>query len=226
VSARYQHVDPSAWEEVYVVGDVHGCADALDRLLERFDDGDSLFVFVGDLVRKGPDSKGVVDRVRKHDHCMTVAGNNERKLVDGRKALSSLTEADERWLGTLPLVISLGDDLVVHGGLDHRKPLTEHTPDELLNFRSLLPDGSDDRPYWFEERTAGPRVFFGHTVLAHPFATTWAVGLDTGCVYGGELTAFRLSTEKFVSVAPTQKYHSRSADSIVEPAPVRDGERA
>lgn len=218
VASRHRRIDPDDWEDVYVVGDVHGCSAALDRLLDRLDDGDSLFVFVGDLVRKGPDSKGVVDRVRTADNLVTVAGNNERKVTDGRKDLPGLTEPDEAWLGSLPLVVSLGEDLVVHGGIDHRKPLAEHTPEDLVTFRSFTPDGGYDRPYWFEQRREGPRVFFGHTVLSDPLVTSWAVGLDTGCVYGGELTAFRRSTGEFVSVEARETYQSRSEDSVVEPA--------
>lgn len=226
VARRHRNVDPDEWDDVYVVGDVHGCLDALDRLLAGYDDGATLFVFVGDLVRKGPESKGVVDRVRNAENLVTVAGNNERKIVRGEKSVAELTSDDEAWLASLPVVVSVGPDLVVHGGVDHRKPLAEHAVEELLTRRSLHPDGGYERPYWFERRTDGRRVFFGHTVLAEPFATPWAVGLDTGCVYGGELTAFRWSTGEFVSVEPSATYRSRSDDNIVEPTLASAGDRS
>jgi len=217
VAQHHRRIDVDRWDDVYVVGDVHGCADTLERLLDRFDNGRTLFLFVGDLVRKGPDSKGALDLVRERDNLVSVRGNNEQKLIDGRKSIDSLTDNDLAFVESMPLVLSWDGALVVHGGIDHRKPLVEHTPQELLNNRSLVPGGSYDRPYWFETRDSGRTVFFGHTVLDRPFATPWAVGLDTGCVYGGELTAYRCSTGEFVSVDPPETYVERSSDSIVEP---------
>jgi len=219
VADQHRQIDVDRWDDVYVVGDVHGCAGTLERLLAQFDNGRTLFVFVGDLVRKGPDSKAALDLVRDRDNLVSVRGNNEQKLIDGRKSIDSLSEDDLAFVESMPLVVSWDGALVVHGGIDHRKPLDEHTVAELLNNRSLVPDGSYDRPYWFEQRDSGRTVFFGHTVLARPFATPWAVGLDTGCVYGGQLTAYRCSTEEFVSVDPPETYVERSDDSIVDPQP-------
>jgi len=218
LDAPTQRIDSTAWDDIYVVGDVHGCQATLERLLAELAlTDDDLVVFVGDLVRKGPDSKGVLDLVRERPNLVSVRGNNEQKLVDGRKSIDALTEADYDYVASMPVAISWDDALVVHGGIDHRKPVVEHTLTELLNNRSLVPDGSYDRPYWFETRRESPRVFFGHTVLAEPFVTDHAVGLDTGCVYGGQLTAYDYRTDELVTVEPPETYVSRSADSIVEP---------
>ncbi|WP_372479333.1 metallophosphoesterase family protein [Halomicrobium sp. HM KBTZ05] len=219
VAKQHRQIDVSRWDEVYVVGDVHGCAETLERLLDRLDNGRSLFVFVGDLVRKGPDSRRALSLVRERDNLLSVRGNNEQKLLDGRASIDALDDDDLAFVESMPLVVSWDGALVVHGGIDHRKPLAEHSAEELLNNRSLVPDGGYDRPYWFETRNGGRKVFFGHTVLAQPFATPWAVGLDTGCVYGGQLTAYRCSTGEFVSVEPPETYVERSADSIVDPRP-------
>jgi len=218
LGASHKRIQSQDWAEIYVVGDVHGCRPALERLIARLDPGaDDLVVFVGDLVRKGPDSAGVVDIVRQNPNFITVRGNNEQKLVDGRKSIPSLTDDDLSWIASLPAAISWDDSLVVHGGVDHRKPLAEHDLTELLNMRSLVPEGSYDRPYWFETRRDIPRVFFGHTVLSEPFETATAVGLDTGCVYGGQLTAYQCSTGEFVTVDPETTHENRSSDSIVDP---------
>lgn len=211
-------IDSSEWNEIYVVGDVHGCRETLERLLETMDpSADDLVVFVGDLVRKGPDSKGVLDLVRAHSNLYSVRGNNEQKLIDAEASLDSLTDDDVDYLESLPVIISWDDAVVVHGGIDHRKPFAEHTLTELLNARSLVPDASYERPYWFETRRELPRVFFGHTVLATPFESEHAVGLDTGCVYGGRLSAYDYRAEELIAVDPSKTHLSRSADSIVEP---------
>ncbi|MFB6201260.1 MAG: metallophosphoesterase [Halorhabdus sp.] len=219
VDNRHRRINPAEYRETYVIGDVHGCRATLEALLGELDPGpETLLVFVGDLVRKGPDSAGVLEYVQTHDNALSVMGNNERKLVAGEKSVPGLTETDLAYIADLPLAISWDGGLVVHGGINPRKPLSAQTREEVLTYRSA--DGGYSRPYWFEEYTGSPQVFFGHTVLAEPFATDSVVGLDTGCVYGGELTAYRLSTGEFVRVAPQTTYQQRSTDSIVEPNPL------
>ncbi|MFD1598988.1 metallophosphoesterase family protein [Halobellus rarus] len=214
----HRRVDSARWDDIYVVGDVHGCLDAVERLLDRIDPSDEdLVVFVGDLVRKGPDSAGVVELVAERPNFLSVRGNNEQKLIDGRKTLDSLSSADYEFLESLPVALSWDDTLVVHGGIDHREPVEDHTLTDLLNTRSLAPGGSYDRPYWFETRRERPRVFFGHTVLSEPFVADHAVGLDTGCVYGGALTAFDYRADGLIAVEPRETHVSRDADSIVDP---------
>ena len=60
------------------IGDVHGMLDELNTLLDKLElREDDRIVFVGDLLDKGPDSAGVVNRVR------TLASSNEVTLVMG-----------------------------------------------------------------------------------------------------------------------------------------------
>lgn len=58
-------------QRVYAIGDIHGRLDLLDRLIARIDSDDAvrdpaetIVVFLGDLVDRGPNSSGVVERVR------------------------------------------------------------------------------------------------------------------------------------------------------------------
>ena len=218
IEASHRHVDPANWENIYIVGDPHGCLAELDELCAAIDlTDDDLLVFVGDLVRKGPDSKGVVDRVRNAPNMLTVRGNNEEKLLRGDKQLDELTDDDLEWIASLPIVISLPDTLVVHGGIDPRKPRADHTVDDLQNTRSLVPGGSYDSPYWFEEYAGPERIFFGHTVLDRPVVREHAVGLDTGCVYGGELTAYNWRTGELTAVPAAETAVDRSEEKILDP---------
>jgi serine/threonine protein phosphatase 1 len=219
IASNHRRVDTEAWDDIYVVGDVHGCREAFERLLDELDVGATdLVVCVGDLVRKGPDSKGALSVVRERDNAVSVRGNNEQGLLDGSKSDPALDAADLAYIETLPLAISWDDALVVHGGLDHRKSIRDHGATDILNMRSL-DDGGYQRPYWFETRTEEPQVMFGHTVLSEAFETPYAVGLDTGCVYGGELTAYHWQTGEFTSVEPAETYQQRGEDSIVSPQP-------
>ena len=218
VSFDHRHIDLEKRDDVYVIGDVHGCLDALEDLLETLDLADNdLAVFVGDLVRKGPESKAVLDRVRQSPRLLSVKGNNEQKLIDGEKSLSSLDLADQQYLKSLPTAISWDGGLVVHGGVDPNRPLSAHATDDLLTMRA--PDGDGyDGPFWFEQYDRTPRVFFGHTVLDAPVVGDGAIGLDTGCVYGGTLTAYDCGADEFVGVEARETYQKRSESKFVDPA--------
>ena len=221
VEQHHHRIDTGKWENIYVVGDVHGCRATLERFLAQIDFTPSdLLVFVGDLVRKGPDSRGVLEFLREQENAISVRGNNEQGLIDGTKDAPGLANDDVAYLESFPVAISWDGVLVVHGGVDHRKPLADHDVEDLVSMRSLA-GGGYERPYWFETRRQTPRVFFGHTVLSEPFATPWAVGLDTGCVYGGSLTAYDCANDRFISVDPVKHHKERSDDSIVTPRPER-----
>ncbi len=207
-----RHVDRDAWEDLYVVGDVHGCLPALERLLARLDpDEDDLVVFVGDLTRKGPDSAGVVELVRSRDNFLSVRGNNEEKLLRGEKDLAELDERDMAYVESLPVVITWDGAAVLHGGLDPSKPVSEHSQEELQNIAEL------DDGFWWESYTGPGRIFYGHKPLADPVVGPHAVGLDTGCVYGNRLTAYEPDADRLVSVAPERTYEKRATHKWVHP---------
>lgn len=114
------------------IGDVQGCRDELERLLEatRYDPaGDELHP-VGDLVNRGPDSLGVLRLLRSleaggvvgnHDlHCLRRA-RGESEPAEG-DTLDELLGSDERdellgWLAARPFVRAWGDVLLVHAGV-------------------------------------------------------------------------------------------------------------
>jgi len=215
-----------------VVGDVHGCVDELSDLLAacRYGAGDQL-VLVGDLVAKGPDSRGVLALVRELG-ARSVLGNHDAHLLRARNALlrggpqparpirpatarlvRELDDRDWQVLDALPLWLSLPEHqaLVVHAGLEPGKPLAAQDPELLLNIRTIRPDGSgsrgrDDGVLWGSSWPGPELVLFGHHASAglqrHPFA----IGLDTGCVYGNQLTACVLPERRIVSVPARHVY--------------------
>lgn len=75
----------------YAIGDIHGCRAALDTLLDqlRLTDEDTL-VFLGDYVDRGPDTKGVIDRILSYPgpaKLVTLKGNHEVMMLDARSDL-------------------------------------------------------------------------------------------------------------------------------------------
>ena len=218
VEPRHERLDIDGYDRVYIVGDVHGSRSALERLLARLaPTADDLVLFVGDLVRKGPDSPGVVDLVREDPRLISVRGNNEQKIVRGDKHPAWLRDGDRAYFESLPVAISFADALVVHGGVDPTRPLADHTVDELLTMRAPHGDGYDG-PFWYDSYDGPYRVFFGHTVHDAPLKRDHAVGLDTGCVYGGTLTAYDYRTDEFVTVSPTATHQERARSKVVDPA--------
>jgi len=148
---------------------------------------------------------------------VAVRGNNEQKLITGRAECPDLTDNDREYTASLPVAVSWDDALVVHGGINPRVPLVEHTIEDLLTMRLIAPDDEYEQPYWFKHHGESPRVFFGHTVLRDPFETQWADGLDTGCVYGGQLTAYHYKRTEYVTVEARQAYQFRAADDFFVP---------
>ncbi|WP_128906482.1 metallophosphoesterase family protein [Halorubrum amylolyticum] len=218
VEAHHERLDIDSRGAVYVVGDVHGSRSALEKLLATLGlTDDDLVVFVGDLVRKGPDSPGVVDLVRGDPRLVSVRGNNEQKIVCGDTDPDWLREGDRAYFESLPVAISFDGALVVHGGVDPERPLESHTVDELLTMRAPHGDGYDG-PFWYDGYDGPHRVFFGHTVHDAPVEREHAVGLDTGCVYGGTLTAYDYRNDEFRTTDPTTTHQERADSKIVNPA--------
>jgi hypothetical protein len=211
-----------------IVGDVHGCLDELLALVERCGDPRSTrYVMVGDLVAKGPDSKGVVAWARASG-VDAVLGNHDAAVLHARNPMAeprprphhvevaaTLGRDELAWLEARPLWLALeGDDgpshLVVHGGVVPGVPLEAQERKYLLNLRSITADGAptkkiEGRP-WASVWTGPPHVVFGHDAVRGLQRHRWATGLDTGCVYGGALTALVLPTRDLVSIPARRNY--------------------
>ncbi|MXR53061.1 serine/threonine protein phosphatase [Halovenus sp. WSH3] len=219
VEALHRRFDPDQYDGIYVVGDVHGCIDELRTLWARLDpSADDLVLFVGDLVRKGPDSTAVVEFVHQRENAVSVRGNNEAKIIHERIDTDPFAGIEDA-VASFPLVVTVGDAMVVHGGVDPTRPLRAHSPDDLLEMRSVPPSNGYDGPFWFQQYDGPRRICFGHTVLGSPFVSEHAVGLDTGCVYGGSLTAYDLRSGDVASVPAEATYQQRSSDKILDVSP-------
>ena len=202
-----------------IVGDVHGCAGELESLLDaaRFSSGDRL-VLVGDLVARGPDSLGVLD-IARTTGAIVVRGNHEQKLLawhDSREQwirganaakppigkmhrdlARALRPIDWSLLRTTKLWLDLPEHglRVVHAGVDPGVPFEEQEPDTLLRIRTVIEPGNrrgEGHVLWGVRYVGPPHVVFGHNAAPGLQLHTWATGLDTGCVYGGRLTAMVL----------------------------------
>jgi len=148
------------------------------------------------------------------ENALSVRGNNEQKFLEARKEIEGLTTESHNYIRSTPVVVSWEDTLVVHGGIVPTKPLDLHTPTDLQETRSLYGKGYKGT-LWFERYDGDRRVFFGHTVLDAPLERSNVVGLDTGCVYGGMLTAYDCTEGDFVTVDSSETYRARNDSHII-----------
>ncbi|MFC7062812.1 bis(5'-nucleosyl)-tetraphosphatase PrpE [Halobacillus seohaensis] len=69
-----------------------------------------------------------------------------------------------------------------------------------------LPDGRPERKDWAQHYQGDRWVVYGHTPVYEPRFVNQTVNIDTGCVFGNKLTAFRLPEEETVSVPSTMPF--------------------
>ena len=193
-------------------------------------------VFVGDLVDRGPDSPGVLRLVMgmvAAGNARCVPGNHEHKLVRalrGRtvtvshglaETLAQLAEQDP---GFRTQVEEFCDGLVSHIVLDDGKLVIAHAGlKEAYHGRAsgrvrsfaLYGDttGETDeyglpvRLPWANDYRGRAMVLYGHTPTLEPEWVNNTMCLDTGCVFGGKLTALRYPSREVVSVPAEQVWY-------------------
>lgn len=210
------------------IGDIHGCYDELTELLDKLRlQYDDRVVAVGDLTVKGPKSLDVLDLFANNSRFSSVAGNHDLALVRHwenkdnpliqaqSRAFKELQTQDDRhflYLASLPFFIDLGSHVVVHAGVRPGVPLESQSIDDLVKLRTLGEDRtSREGTPWYEVYEGPATVLFGHWPSSQPRLATHAIGLDTGCVYGGQLTAYVLETGEFASVGAAENYDSSSS---------------
>ncbi|NLX18067.1 MAG: serine/threonine protein phosphatase [Desulfobulbus sp.] len=207
-----------------VIGDIHGCHESLVHLLSKIVHRADTIVFLGDYVDRGPHSKEVVTTIlsltKSHPRVIPLMGNHdflflkylngeESSLflqVGGKQTLisyglsidASTEEIHQRvppehitFFRNLPLYWENQHAIYVHAGLMPGCHLSQQTAQWCLWARESFLSSTAD---------FGKPVIFGHTVFPDPLITVDKIGIDTGAVYGGELTALLLPEQEFISV--------------------------
>lgn len=197
------------------VGDIQGCREPLERLLAAvaFVPGRDRLLPAGDLVNKGPDSPGVIDLLMELQ-AEPVLGNHDLHYLHKGK----LPEGPRRaWLERQPFVRIFDDLILVHAGLHphwaeaHLPHLSAAEQHYAVNVRycdeagnpppeDWPPPGPPFRP-WDDFYRGAKRVIFGHWARRGLVRRPQCVGLDTGCVYGGLLSAWIAEEDRIVQVA-------------------------
>jgi hypothetical protein len=209
-----------------VIGDIHGCFDELNDLIEKLDlQNDDRVIAVGDLIAKGPRSRDVLELFIQDSRFSSVIGNFDRALRQHwrgepmrLKSYLKVTAAElqvgwERYYNyfrSLPYYIDLGSHLIVHAGIRPGVPLDEQMASDLTEIRTMGADPTRRKGVAWYKIYRGPKtILFGHWPKKKPKRAPFAIGLDTGCVYGGHLTGYILESDEFVSVPARDTYDGR-----------------
>jgi serine/threonine protein phosphatase 1 len=213
---------------LFAIGDLHGCPDELEVLLDRIGAGaaDTL-VFLGDYIDRGPRARALVERLlRVRDELpatVFLRGNHEDMLLaylglDGRH-------------GDVYLANGGGATLASYGvspGASAAEAAARLPPEHLVFFRGLplmhregpflfvhagirpgvpLEQQADDDLLWIREEFFAARhdlpwtVVFGHTPQREArIALPFHVGLDTGLVYGNKLSCLDVEGRRLLQV--------------------------
>ena len=85
-------------EQIYIIGDVHGCFNTLLELIKQFPKKEkSQICFVGDVIDRGLFSCDVVELIMQNDYKM-VMGNHERRLLNNKfEFLNNKVPFDRSW---------------------------------------------------------------------------------------------------------------------------------
>lgn len=208
--------EASHLENIYVIGDVHGCFYTLQNLIARLPK-DAELIFVGDLCDKGKFSKDVIDFVMENKYAC-VKGNHEHLM---EKYLHDAVHHDKhspwstdyryggivtyesyrndhetmqrhlQWITDLPMYIQKDAYFITHG---FALPFYEHRNDENFYNDFLLHRYEEG----MEVQPSEVINIFGHCKFDDVVSGEHFYGIDTGCSYGNKLTALQLGSMNLI----------------------------
>lgn len=204
--------------KIFAIGDIHGCLEKLEDLLEQLavDRQSDTLVFIGDYIDRGKYSREVVDYLirlqREYRNVICLRGNHEQMFLNyldgvneglylgngGRATLDSYgillsddleerkAKIPEEHMNFFRLLLHYYETdhyIFVHAGVRPELPLNRQAIDDLLWIRFEFIENEND---------FGKTVVFGHTPMKNLLINKNKIGIDTGAVYGGKLTAIEL----------------------------------
>lgn len=193
-------------------------------------------IFVGDLVDRGPRIPEVLRLVMKmveEGIAFCVPGNHDMKLMRKLKGRDvqlthGLADSIQQLDGETPefkqAVIKFLDDLVSHYVFDDGKLVIAHAgmkeemqgrgSGKVRDFALYGETTGETDEYglpvrynWAAEYRGKAMVVYGHTPVAEPEWLNRTINIDTGCVFGGKLTALRYPERELTAVSALRTYY-------------------
>ncbi|WDE98234.1 metallophosphoesterase [Lentisphaera profundi] len=215
------------------VGDIHGCYTEFLDLLKKvnYDPVSDRLISVGDIINKGPQSAAVLDYFIANT-LEVVKGNHEdwlqraivgecKMYAEGEKIIADSVYSKKEilsWLESLPLYIKEKDFIAVHAGLSPYAKIKDTVARDLFTVRYVnkktkelfaKDKHANDLTPWYEEyaylKPGKREIIHGHWAKKSVCEYGRIMGLDTGCVYGGHLSAYLFPSKHIVQVKSKQQ---------------------
>ena len=218
---------------LFVIGDIHGCAPELHRLLAALPlTADSTIVFLGDYVDRGNYNSEVIETViqlAKHYNVIALRGNHEEMFLQflndesspgaasfifngGSSTLANYANEDGaiqippehlEFLQNTRLYYEVDHYFFVHAGLPFL-PLAE------IDFEKERATLLWARyPFVIEDYNFGKIIVHGHTRVPKLEVRKYRIAVDTGCVFGNKLSAIELHSRKIFTIDKMDKNEPR-----------------
>ncbi|HMA99426.1 MAG TPA: metallophosphoesterase [Spirochaetota bacterium] len=200
-----------------VIGDVHGCFNTFQKLLQKLPPCDEIYA-VGDLIDRGPASVACVHLAREYN-IKTCLGNHEWLMLTGynaqmenyqswlenggEKTLAEFKNEKEleeflNYIKTFPPYFITGNTIICHSAV--QKGLT------LENAAEFIWSADDEKLLSSLIWNRSPAsymdyfVIYGHTPVKDVLLTEKYANIDTGCVYKNKLSAIIMPEKKIIQV--------------------------
>ena len=218
-----------------MIGDIHGCSKTFSGLLEKvaLQKTDQLFI-LGDIINKGPDSKGVVDQIMNLQEegfeVYVLRGNNEALLlkvlkknerrierlalrfgITGlfKRGSTKLKKNYRKFFKSTLFYIESDDFFAVHAGFDYSSYDPFNDTFQMLWMRNFKPDAAlqNNKPV-----IHGHRVYPIKKIKSAIEKQALAIPLDNGCVLGnkdknfGRLLCYDLTSKKLYKQRNSEEY--------------------
>ncbi len=180
------------------ITDIHGELNKLNSVLSKIETReDDTFVFMGDYIDRGPESKGVIDRVielGQTHKCVYLMGSHEYAYLHARKkdsyydylfwnyggpatvksygSFDNIYKTHGNFLDNLKFYYLTAKYLFVHAGINPRYSLEEQEETDLVYIRSAFYNHPHNLPQ---------KIIFGHTEFDEPQVQKDKICIDLGC---------------------------------------------
>lgn len=202
------------------IWDIHWCYREFQALIKtlKIKKKDSVYI-LWDMINKWPASFKVLEYIYKQKNYIAIKWNHELKFlqyISNAKepySLRSKYNWDKlykqilkkpkifQYLKNLPLYIEHNDFICLHWWKLLNKSISQHTEHEITTLR-YLEDGSP----WYESYLWEKKIIYGHWAVDWLKIRENTIWLDSGCVYGKQLSAYILETNQIVQQNAFKEY--------------------
>lgn len=179
------------------ITDIHGELDKLENVLSKIKTRpDDIFVFMGDYIDRGPNSRGVVDRIIEqgnYNRCIYLIGSHEYALLHASSdeyyqylfdnyggpatirsygSFQDIFKIHGDFFKTLQFYHLTDKYLFVHAGIDPNYPLEEQRETDLVYIRGK---------FIYSKHNLPQKIIFGHTEFDKPYIDKDKICIDLGC---------------------------------------------